>query len=485
MPAYFNDSERQATKNAGQIAGLNVLRIINEPTAAALAYGLDKQDKESTILVFDFGGGTFDVSVLELGDGIFEVKSTAGDNHLGGDDVDQIIMEWIADTFKKNTGVNLLDDPTAVQRLKDAAEKAKIELSTKMKVNINIPFITADQTGPKHVNEDLTRATFESLIADVIKRLEVPVKQAMKDAKLDASGIDKVIFVGGSTRIPAVQAMVEKLVGKTGDKSVNPDEAVGLGAAIQAGVIAGDITDVLLLDVTPLSLGIETLGGVFTKLIERNTTIPTKKSQVFSTAADNQTAVTIRVGQGERSMFGDNKVLGEFNLVGIPPAPRGVPQIEVTFDLDANGIVNVSAKDLGSGKEQKIVINDSGSLSEEEVKRMQEEAKLHEEDDKKRKEAIDAKNEAESLVYQSNKTLDEFKDKVSDDLKSKVEAQVKVVEEELKGDDVDKIKAASAELSKVLQQLGAEMYKESEQPKAQPEAESTEENVVDAEFEEK
>ena len=489
VPAYFNDAERQATKNAGQIAGLNVLRIINETTAAALAYGLDKQDTESTILVFDFGGGTFDVSILELGDGIFQVKSTAGDNSLGGDDVDQIIMEWISDSFKKNTGINLLDDATAVQRLKDAAEKAKIELSTKLKVNINIPFITADQTGPKHVNEDLTRANFESLIADVLKRLESPVKQAMKDANLSASDIDKVIFVGGSTRIPSVQSMVEKLVGKTGDKSVNPDEAVGLGAAIQAGVIAGDITDVLLLDVTPLSLGIETLGGVFTKLIERNTTIPTKKSQVFSTAADNQTAVTIRVGQGERSMFGDNKVLGEFNLVGLPPAPRGVPQIEVTFDLDANGIVNVSAKDLGSGKEQKIVINDSGNLSEEEVKRMQEEAKLHEEEDQKRKEAVDVKNEAESLIYQSKKTLEEFKDKVSDELKAKVESQAKMVEEELKSDDLEKIKSANAELSKVLQELGAQMYQQPEASETEgdvnPSEKDKDETVVDAEFEEK
>ena len=489
VPAYFNDAERQATKNAGQIAGLNVLRIINEPTAAALAYGLDKQDTESTILVFDFGGGTFDVSILELGDGIFQVKSTAGDNSLGGDDVDQIIMEWISDSFKKNTGINLLDDATAVQRLKDAAEKAKIELSTKLKVNINIPFITADQTGPKHVNEDLTRANFESLISDVLKRLESPVKQAMKDANLNASDIDKVIFVGGSTRIPSVQSMVEKLVGKTGDKSVNPDEAVGLGAAIQAGVIAGDITDVLLLDVTPLSLGIETLGGVFTKLIERNTTIPTKKSQVFSTAADNQTAVTIRVGQGERSMFGDNKVLGEFNLVGLPPAPRGVPQIEVTFDLDANGIVNVSAKDLGSGKEQKIVINDSGNLSEEDVKRMQEEAKLHEEEDQKRKETVDVKNEAESLIYQSKKTLEEFKDKVSDELKAKVESQAKMVEEELKSDDLEKIKSANAELSKVLQELGAQMYQQPEASETEEDVNSSktdkDETVVDAEFEEK
>ncbi len=489
VPAYFNDAERQATKNAGQIAGLNVLRIINEPTAAALAYGLDKQDTESTILVFDFGGGTFDVSILELGDGIFQVKSTAGDNSLGGDDVDQIIMEWISDSFKKNTGINLLDDATAVQRLKDAAEKAKIELSTKLKVNINIPFITADQTGPKHVNEDLTRANFESLISDVLKRLESPVKQAMKDANLNASDIDKVIFVGGSTRIPSVQSMVEKLVGKTGDKSVNPDEAVGLGAAIQAGVIAGDITDVLLLDVTPLSLGIETLGGVFTKLIERNTTIPTKKSQVFSTAADNQTAVTIRVGQGERSMFGDNKVLGEFNLVGLPPAPRGVPQIEVTFDLDANGIVNVSAKDLGSGKEQKIVINDSGNLSEEDVKRMQEEAKLHEEEDQKRKETVDVKNESESLIYQSKKTLEEFKDKVSDELKAKVESQAKMVEEELKSDDLEKIKSANAELSKVLQELGAQMYQQPEASETEEDVNSSktdkDETVVDAEFEEK
>ncbi|MDO8510593.1 MAG: molecular chaperone DnaK, partial [Nanoarchaeota archaeon] len=412
VPAYFNDAQRQATKNAGEIAGLNVLRIVNEPTAAALAYGLDKQEKEHTILVFDFGGGTFDVSILELGDGIFEVKSTSGDNFLGGDDVDQIVMDHLAKNFKSSTGIDLHKDATAVQRLKEAAEKAKIELSSKNKVEISIPFITADQHGPKHIKEELTRAKFEELIADILKRLEAPVKNALRDAELTPAKIDKVIFVGGSTRIPAVQELVKKLTGKEGDKSVNPDEAVAAGAAIQAGVLAGDIKDVLLLDVTPLSLGIETLGGVFTQLIERNTTIPTKKSQIFSTAADNQTAVTIRVAQGERAMFADNKVLGHFDLVGIPPAPRGVPQVEVTFDIDANGILHVSAQDKGTGKEHKIKITGTGNLSKNEVEQMKEEAKKHEAEDAKKKEKIEADNNAEAVLFQTRKVLDEFKDKV-------------------------------------------------------------------------
>jgi molecular chaperone DnaK len=495
VPAYFNDAQRQATKDAGEIAGLNVLRIINEPTAASLAYGLDKQDKNQTILVFDFGGGTFDVSILELGDGVFEVKSTSGDNHLGGDDIDDVVIDWLVDRFKKSTGVDLRQDLVAMQRLREAAEKAKIELSTKTKVEINLPFITADQNGPKHIKEELTRATFESLIEPILKRLEEPTKQAIKDAKLDVKDIDRVIFVGGSTRIPAVQEVVKKIVGKEGDKSVNPDEAVALGAAIQAGVLAGDIKDVLLLDVTPLTLGIETLGGVFTPLIERNTTIPTKKSQVFSTAADNQTAVTIRVGQGERPMFNDNKLLGQFDLIGIPPAPRGVPQIEVTFDIDANGIVKVTAKDLGTQKEQHIKITGTSNLSPEEVERMKEDAKKHEEEDRKKRERIDAENNADAVIHQTKKVMEEYGDKVDENVKKSIEEKIAELEKARKSGDVATINAAIEALNKVVAEIGQKIYQEAAaaqqaqaaSAKAEENGKKTdgEENVVDAEFKEK
>ncbi|OGI66362.1 molecular chaperone DnaK [Candidatus Nomurabacteria bacterium RIFCSPHIGHO2_01_FULL_39_10] len=496
VPAYFNDSQRQATKNAGEIAGLNVLRIINEPTAASLAYGLDKQQQAHTILVFDFGGGTFDVSILELGDGIFEVKSTSGDNFLGGDDVDEIIMNHVIGNFKKSTGINLNNDATAMQRLKEECEKAKIELSNKTKVDISIPFITADQNGPKHLKEELTRAKFEELIAPIIKRLETPVKNALKDANMTQNDIHKVIFVGGSTRIPAVQELVKRLTGKEGDKSVNPDEAVAVGAAIQAGVLAGEIKDVLLLDVTPLSLGIETLGGVITKLIERNTTVPTKKSQIFSTAADNQTAVTIRVGQGERPMFNDNKQLGQFDLMGIPPAPRGVPQVEVTFDIDANGIVHVSAKDLGTGKEQKIQITGSGNLNKDEVARMTEEAKKHEAEDQKIREKIDAQNNADSVAYQTRKVLEEHKDKVDAATKEKIEAKIKDLEDSRNTADAAELTKKIEELNKLVQEIGTKIYadaaakssaeKKAEDAKAGKKAAGLDDdNIVDADFKEK
>lgn len=481
VPAYFSDSQRQATKDAGKIAGLNVLRIINEPTAAALAYGVEKEN-EQKVLIYDLGGGTFDVSILEIGDGVFEVLATSGNNKLGGDDFDNKIMDFLVEEFKKETGIDLGQDTVAKQRLKEAAENAKKELSQAGQTTINLPFITADATGPKHMNITLTRAKFEELIKDLVAKTIEPVNNALRDAKLQASDLDQILLVGGSTRVPLVQEEVKKITGKEANKGINPDECVAIGAAIQGGVLSGDVKDLVLLDVTPLSLGLETYGGLFTKLIERNTTIPTKKTQVFTTAADGQTSVDVHVLQGEREMAANNKTLGRFQLTGIPPAPKNVPQIEVTFDIDANGIVHVSAKDLGTGKEQKIAITSSTNLTEEDINKAIKDAEAHASEDAKKKEQIEVKNNAESLIYTSRKSLEDLGDKISAEEKSKVEQEISNLEEKLKSDDVDAIKEAIDKLTKSYYEMSQKLY-EQVNPNAQAGAngEAGEETIYDAE----